>query len=379
MITSLGCVDSAAFKNVRADIVWSFIILTGNMADLEAIKNFIPGLEHRRRDKSSTIQQAQEDGRRTPPVPSGEAYQEPDLQSQEGRSPPRTPNSQTRPESLAETAREAKRYRRLTQLDNELRRQMFDAGKREMFYTLTRTKDRNSPKTAVLNLAMMQRLSLHRLQRDLANLAGFEYERGEALEFPGPKIQPLLNSYCELLTPFSAFSKFPFWPCLSLTAKAGEGLRNLDFMKDAALKDNDEDPFVLKSSRAIERKIMKIAGLIPDHVLPAGPLPMALDEEDPQLVGGTGRHYANRIAAKEKRLLRFAMAGSGGLLVIVPMLIMANVDGKIASLVTTCVAIAVFAALITMYTELGPNDVLGTTAAYAAVLVVFVGTSLERR
>ncbi|TKA27625.1 hypothetical protein B0A50_04457 [Salinomyces thailandicus] len=344
----------AAFKNVRADIVWSFIILTGNMADLEAIKNFIPGLEHRRRDKSSTIQQAQEDGRRTPPVPSGEAYQEPDLQSQEGRSPPRTPNSQTRPESLAETAREAKRYRRLTQLDNELRRQMFDAGKREMFYTLTRTKDRNSPKTAVLNLAMMQRLSLHRLQRDLANLAGFEYERGEALEFPGPKIQPLLNSYCE-------------------------GLRNLDFMKDAALKDNDEDPFVLKSSRAIERKIMKIAGLIPDHVLPAGPLPMALDEEDPQLVGGTGRHYANRIAAKEKRLLRFAMAGSGGLLVIVPMLIMANVDGKIASLVTTCVAIAVFAALITMYTELGPNDVLGTTAAYAAVLVVFVGTSLERR
>jgi len=36
----------------------------------------------------------------------------------------------------------------------------------------------------------------------------------------------------------------------------------------------------------------------------------------------------------------------------------------------------VFAALVTLGTELGPNEVLATTAGYAAVLVVFVGTSL---
>lgn len=62
---------------------------------------------------------------------------------------------------------------------------------------------------------------------------------------------------------------------------------------------------------------------------------------------------------------------------IVPMLIMANVPGKVASLMTTCVALLIFVVVIAFLTKLSPNEVLATTAAYAAVLVVFVGTSLS--
>lgn len=73
------------------------------------------------------------------------------------------------------------------------------------------------------------------------------------------------------------------------------------------------------------------------------------------------------------------MVSAGGLFVIVPIIIMANVPCKTASLVTTVVAMLAFAIGITYKTELKTDQVLAATAAYAAVLVVFVGTSLEDR
>jgi hypothetical protein len=71
------------------------------------------------------------------------------------------------------------------------------------------------------------------------------------------------------------------------------------------------------------------------------------------------------------------MASVGGLVLIGPMLIMANLQTKTASLVTTCIAMVSFAAGITFGTQLKPDQVLGATAAYAAVLVVSVGTSFS--
>lgn len=131
----------------------------------------------------------------------------------------------------------------------------------------------------------------------------------------------------------------------------------------------------MKSSRALERSILETTELIPNHVLPAGSLPLANDHENPRL-RDMGRNEANKVADKKSRLLRFTMAGTGALLLVVPMLIMANIPGKTASLITTCVALLIFSILIPLLTELGPNKILATTAAYAAVLVVFVGTSL---
>jgi VIT1/CCC1 family predicted Fe2+/Mn2+ transporter len=146
-------------------------------------------------------------------------------------------------------------------------------------------------------------------------------------------------------------------------------------MKQCAMRGYEEDPFLMKSSRALERSILEITKLIPNHVLPAGPLPLPHDHKNPQL-RDVGRNEANKAAHQKNRLRRFTMAGIGALLLVVPMLIMANIPGKTASLVTTCVALMIFSILIPLLTELGPNEILATTAAYAAVLVVFVGTSL---
>jgi hypothetical protein len=140
-------------------------------------------------------------------------------------------------------------------------------------------------------------------------------------------------------------------------------------------ENDDDDPFYLKSSKEFDRLAMELVGLIPNHVLPAGDLPIALDQGDPVLPG-VPRTVAIKANKSKNLALRFSMASAGGLSLIVPVLVMANVPGIVSSLVTTCIAMLIFAIGITLGTDLKPDQVLGATAAYAAVLVVFVGTSL---
>lgn len=74
---------------------------------------------------------------------------------------------------------------------------------------------------------------------------------------------------------------------------------------------------------------------------------------------------------------RIIMAMFGGAALIGPMLIMTLHPSKNTSLITVSVATFVFALVLAFIARDGAGkDVLGATAAYAAVLVVFVGTSM---
>ena len=73
---------------------------------------------------------------------------------------------------------------------------------------------------------------------------------------------------------------------------------------------------------------------------------------------------------------RFGMAIAGGMALIIPVIIMTLCEGLTESLVTTSVATILFAVFVTWYSNANEGDIVGATAAYAAVLVVFVGTSL---
>ena len=57
------------------------------------------------------------------------------------------------------------------------------------------------------------------------------------------------------------------------------------------------------------------------------------------------------------------------------MLIMSFHASKTKSLVTVSLAVLLFSFVLSIALKLQNNDVLAATAAYAAVLVVFVGTS----
>lgn len=83
------------------------------------------------------------------------------------------------------------------------------------------------------------------------------------------------------------------------------------------------------------------------------------------------------MAKKHAFASRFIMALFGGFALIVPTIIMAKVDGINISLITTSVAVFIFGLILAFgATDSTGKDVLAATAAYTAVLVVFVGTSL---
>ena len=62
---------------------------------------------------------------------------------------------------------------------------------------------------------------------------------------------------------------------------------------------------------------------------------------------------------------------------MVPMLVMSlPKTEKVKSLITVSVAVTIFAALMSLGIRAGNAETLVATATYAAVLVVFVGTSM---
>jgi hypothetical protein len=88
-----------------------------------------------------------------------------------------------------------------------------------------------------------------------------------------------------------------------------------------------------------------------------------------------GKRKVKWTAKKETFIARLPLALAGGFALIVPMLIMTLHESKLTSLLTTSVFVfAVAVALSWFMKDAYPKDIIGATAAYAAVLVVFVGT-----
>ena len=112
-----------------------------------------------------------------------------------------------------------------------------------------------------------------------------------------------------------------------------------------------------------------------------GPTPSRLMEAVQQVVGNLGFReldWLGRQKRSQKAALteRIIMAMFGGVALITPMLIMTLHPSTNVSLITTSLATFLFALILAFgATESAGKDVLAATAAYAAVLVVFVGTN----
>lgn len=75
------------------------------------------------------------------------------------------------------------------------------------------------------------------------------------------------------------------------------------------------------------------------------------------------------------RLCRFIIAAVGGLFLVGPMLIMAIRPSTTKSLITVSASVFLFAIVLTFGVRVTNIEGLVSTATYAAVLVVFVGSS----
>ena len=76
------------------------------------------------------------------------------------------------------------------------------------------------------------------------------------------------------------------------------------------------------------------------------------------------------------KLARFIIAFTGGAALVVPILITSLPSiHRAKSLITVSIAVTLFASMMSVGTRASNSETLAATATYAAVLVVFVGTS----
>lgn len=164
------------------------------------------------------------------------------------------------------------------------------------------------------------------------------------------------------------------------------GLYNLTYVDTVeAIKDYDymiersksaRDPFLVTGERKVDdRVIRRILGTLLDTkelsvVSVPGPW-----EDDNQPIGGTrAANVAQSALAGLKN--RLATAALGGAFLVGPMWLMVKRADLNTSLVSTTLFVVVFGLLMAAYLDKS-KDVMSATAAYAAVLVVFVGLGAQ--
>lgn len=151
----------------------------------------------------------------------------------------------------------------------------------------------------------------------------------------------------------------------------GTAVRDRECMRDLAFRDWPNNPFHLKSEREMERGLLEY--LRAQGVEPAQ---MATEEENrvsPVLPGGPWDYPS----AERNRKERYALTVLGSVIIIVPMVFMAFVPGRTSSVATVIICTLLFAVGAAYFSPTKPPlELMIATAAYAAVLVVFVGASI---
>jgi hypothetical protein len=212
-------------------------------------------------------------------------------------------------------------------------------------------------------LATLQRMVICKLRRQLADVVqSLEYDR-VADDLRMDRAKKLLTQYCD-------------------------AVRDYDFMAERLVKANDEgedDPFKISTRSLLDLCLMRDAALVPmkgEDDLSWQSLYHRVDEDRERyrelenVLPCESRSSRWNMIERNLILERLAMGLAGGAALIVPMVIMVLHNDLLTTLLTTGVATMVFAGVLALFGKnLKGETVLGSVAAYTAVLVVFVGTS----
>lgn len=230
-----------------------------------------------------------------------------------------------------------------------------------------------------INLASMQRLTLLRLRRRLVQ---------EALDY----------RYIQLNEDDASEFDSRFEYTKSTMHEYTTALRDWDFMKQCALR-GKRDPYIVTTEKVDDSILIQefmmnlnderdrrfdqirdddaydqpVTKLEQDLEFLSDPLSRPADKAKLELFAGS-RNMMNRQDIIKAFLERISMALLGGAFLIAPMLIMVLHDTRLTALFTSSAFVVSFGVAISFYLD-KPFDVLSGTAAYAAVLVVFVGTN----
>jgi hypothetical protein len=236
----------------------------------------------------------------------------------------------------------------------------------------------------VINLASLHRIELLKLQRQLLEEAlNFRYEKSVDIT----STSNTSHKYSKLYPEFEL--------CYLLKHKLVQALRDWENIKACAAQGIMNDPFILTTTRLrdsnlikeeMEKYLEKITSMsddkqdnyrisqIEEDIQSFGMFGTVRDKAEAYTLFGGSRTEMNRKIKLENFLQRLTMAGVGGAFLIGPMLIMVLKKTLLTTLLTTSICVVAFGFTLAVYLD-NPFNVLSGTAAYAAVLVVFVGTS----
>ncbi|KAK1082052.1 hypothetical protein LTR33_004196 [Friedmanniomyces endolithicus] len=213
---------------------------------------------------------------------------------------------------------------------------VFEAGKPDLLYDLRTSKRLKDQRHGVLDLTTLQRMSQHVLQQKLVEQVKAIGDMGAWMEIG---VRQTLHEYCE-------------------------AVRDLEYMEHCALRGKNYDPFIMSTAKPLECKLLEEVGLA-----------WADPKKQAPHIGPDRLDYTARQSRLKQTMKRLLMAFMGGLALIAPFLIMFLIAGQLVRLICTCAFMVAFALGITLGTELGAEKVGLATAAYAAALIVFVGTN----
>jgi len=154
-------------------------------------------------------------------------------------------------------------------------------------------------------------------------------------------------------------------------------LRDLQYMLEPTSRFSRTASFLREQfyiGMKYDSAILECEGLIdPDYKFPK----RGHDVPVPEYAGYGGFSHTRDTEGQLSRdfWARLRVAILTGLSLIAPMLFMKLYDNLIAQLTTASVAVLLLGAILAYLEEMQKKDVVAATAAYAAVLVVFIGTS----
>ncbi|KAF4921772.1 hypothetical protein CGCVW01_v005749 [Colletotrichum viniferum] len=138
------------------------------------------------------------------------------------------------------------------------------------------------------------------------------------------------------------------------------------------------DPFLATGEYDVDNYVLNcnidsiLANVIRDKAKSLKPWDNSSSEYCEPITGTRGRNVAETWHRGFKQ--RVFVAAGGGAFLVIPMWIMVLKNGLYTSLISTTAFVTAFGILMAYFLD-ETKDVLASTAAYAAVLVVFVGTS----
>ena len=111
------------------------------------------------------------------------------------------------------------------------------------------------------------------------------------------------------------------------------------------------------------------------------------NQEESQLEGGILSDHQERNEQRNRRryadskvvdsLSRFIVAFLGGAALLIPMLVMTFRTSQPDKLITVCVSVVIFGLLFALGTKGSNQEVLAASAAYSAVMVVYIGYATQ--